>query len=115
MKAFSKELKGYNSVTAMAAAITGNHWKSFTSLTENGNGLEPANDGGDAPLLRSLFFHSNDSLEPGYQKIDSDGDFILQDVAIFRGLRMVDIIHATKLDGRNARITNKQGKNSTGT
>ena len=113
---FSMDSKGYNGVTALATATTCNHWNSVKILIAIGADVESADDDGDTPLMESLFFHSDDSLklllEAGadYTKIDSYGDPILHDVAIYGGLRTVEIIHASKLDGRNIKPTNKQGK-----
>ena len=71
---------------------------------------------GDTPLMESLFFYSQDSLNlllrsgADYTKIDSKGNPVLHEIAIYWGLRTVEIIHATKLDGRNIKSMNKQGK-----
>ena len=71
---------------------------------------------GDTPLMESLFFHSQDFLNlllrsgADYTKIDSKEDPVLHEIAIYGGLRTVEIIHATKLDGRNIKSMNKQGK-----
>ncbi len=113
---FCIETKGNNGISALGIATICNHWKSVKTLIENGADLESADDDGDTPLMESLFFHSDDSLklllESGadYTKIDSYGDPILHDVAIYGGLRTVEIIHATKLDGHNIKSMNKQGK-----
>lgn len=113
---YSKDSKGYNGVTALATATVCNHRKSVKVLIANGADLNSADHDGDTPLMESLFFQSDDSLklllEAGadYTKIDSYGDPILHDVAIYGGLRTVEIIHAAKLDGRNIAYMNKQGK-----
>ena len=113
---FSKDSKGYMGVSALATATVCNHWKSVKVLIENGANLNSADNDGDTPLMESLFFHSDDSLklllEAGadYTKIDSYGDPILHDVAIYGGLRTVEMICAAKLDGRNIISMNKQGK-----
>ena len=113
---FSMDSKRCDGATALATAIACNQWKSVKFLIENGADVESADDEGDTPLMESLFFHSDDSLklllEAGadYTKIDSYGDPFLHDVAIYGGLRTVEIIHVAKLDGRNIKSTNKQGK-----
>ena len=113
---FSIESKGNNGVSALALATKYNHWISVNILIGNGADLESADDDGDTPLRESLFLHSDDSLkfllEAGadYTKIDGCGDPIVHDVAIFGGLRTVEIVHATKSDARNIKSTNKQGK-----
>ena len=113
---FNIETNQHRGVSALATATLCNHWKSVKILIESGADLESADDDGDTPLMESLLFHSDDSLklllEAGadYTKIDSYGDPILHDVAIYGGLRTVEIIHATKFDGRNIKATNKQGK-----
>ena len=101
---------------ALAEATGYNHQESVKILIKNGADLEIADEDGDTSLMESLFYKSDDCLklllEAGadYTKIDSYGDSILHDVAIYGGLRTVEIIHATKLDGRNIKSTNKQGK-----
>ena len=113
---FSVDSKEYNDFTALATATAWNHWKSVKILIENGANVESADDEGDTPLMESLFYHSDDSLklllEAGadYTKVDSYGDPFLHDIAIYGGLRTVEIIHAAKLDGRNIKAMNKQGK-----
>ena len=108
--------KGHNGITALALATTIGHSKSVKILIENGADVESADDDGCTPLMVSLFYQSDVSLkvllEAGadYTKTDSYGDPILHNVAIYGGLRTVEIIHAAKLDGRNIISMNKQGK-----
>ena len=64
------------------------------------------------PLMDPMFFHSDDSpvLYSRPELITKESvitkPLILHDVAIYEGLRTVEIIHATKLYGCNIKTLN---------
>ena len=66
--------------------------------------------------MESLFLNSDDApkllLEAGaaYTKEVSYGDPILHDVAIYGGLRTIEVVRAAKLPGIDINATNKKGK-----
>ena len=101
---------------ALVNATGYNHTESVKILIQNGADLECADKDGDTALMESLFYKSDDCLklllEAGadYTKMDSYGDSILHGVAIYGGLRTVEIIHAAKLNGRKIIPMNRKGK-----
>lgn len=115
-ESFSKNTKGYHDVAALATATICNHWNSVRILIKNETNPESADDDDDTPLKEPLFFHGDDSLalysRPELIKHKSilTETLILHDVAIYEGLRTVEIIYATEFDRRDIECLNRHGK-----
>ena len=66
--------------------------------------------------MESLFFRSDDCLKlllecgADYTKVDSYGDPFLHDVAIYGGLRTIEIVHTVELKDIDIYATNRYGK-----
>ena len=115
-ESFSKSTKGYNGVAAVATATICNHWRSVRILIGNETNTESSEDDGDTPLMEPMFFHNDDSpvLYSRPELITQESivtkTLILHDIAIYGGLRTVEIIQATKLYGCNIKNLNRHGR-----
>lgn len=115
-ESFSKDSKGYSGVAAVATATICNHWKSVRILSGNETNPESAGDDGDTQLMEPMFFHSDDSpvLYSRPELITQESfitkTLIWHDVAVYGGLRIMEIIHSTKLCGCNIRSLTRQAE-----
>ena len=112
----SVDTRDSHGASPLSWAALRNHVRSIPVLLDCRADINLANQGGDTPLMESLCFNSDDVLklllEAGadYTKEVSYGDPILHDVAIYGGLRTIDVVRAAKLPGIDINATNKKGK-----
>ena len=105
-----------NGFSPLSIAVVRNSCDSIATLLRCGAHIESADNAGDTALMESLFFNSDDALKllldsgADYTKIDSYGDPFLHDVAIYGGLRTIEIVHEANLRDLNIHATNKSGK-----
>ena len=109
-------VRGSDGGSPLSAAVFRNSCDSIATLLRCGADVETADNDGDTALMESLFFNSDDALKlllasgADYKKTDSYGDPFLHDVAIYGGLRTVEIVHEAKLRDLDIHATNKSGK-----
>ena len=101
--------------TPLTCAVLRNSCDSIATLLRCGADIESTDVEGDTALMESLFYN-DDALKlllasgADYTKTDSYGDPILHDIAIYGGLRTIEIVHEAKLRDLDIHATNKNGK-----
>ena len=102
--------------SALALTVLNDSSSCIATLLRCGADIDSADNAGGTALTGSLFYHNDDALKlllasrADYTKTDSYGDPILHDVAIYGGLRTIEIVHEANLRGLDIHATNKSGK-----
>lgn len=108
--------RGRDYCSPLSSAAVRNSCDSIATLLRRGADIESADGAGDTALMESLFYNSDDAMKlllasgANYTKTDSYGDSILHDVAIYGGLRTIEIVHEAQLRDLDINATNKTGK-----
>ena len=108
--------KHSNGSSLLSRAVKHNDGSWVSALLKSGADIEAADSDGNTALIESLLFRSDDALKlllergADYTKTDSYGGSILHNVAIYGGLRTIEIVRAAEFKGIDLHTANRQGK-----
>lgn len=106
--------------SALALSAVMDSGSCIATLLRSGADIDSADNVGDTALIQSLFYRNDDALKlllasgADYKKTDSHRDPILHNVAIYGGLRTIEIVHQAGLRNLDIHATNKSGKTARG-